>query len=236
MQKISIHTILSYGLGFGVWFMMGCNDRTSIPASGADKITNLVVQAESNSYNAKTAVDLTHQQILLENLALSADYFVDETHINGGFCGRTDSSLVGEPWRLRCNLDELKTKGFGFCLSQLELTEQEKVQLGNILKDYHREQLPLIRSQFILIERLNDSVAERIERAVEELNSGNEPLDSFQCKIQGIEKWFCETLHQAQWVSKTALRMSVNYRNTLEAIEQLLPEKKFRNFYLCHKQ
>jgi hypothetical protein len=236
MKNLSFTNTFRQCLFIGAVVLMGCNGKDSIPASNVDKITSLVVQAESDTYNTPSAVDLTHQQILIENLALSADYFVDETHFNPSLSEKPDSFTIMEPWKTRCKNDKLKSPGFGQCLANLELSAQEKESLVSLLREYHRVQLPLLRNQFEIIERLNDSVEERIELAVEELNAGNEPLDSFQLKIQSIEKWFCESLHKEQLVSKTAIRLSVNYRNTLEAIEQLLSEKQFRNFYICHKR
>jgi hypothetical protein len=97
-------------------------------------------------------------------------------------------------------------------------------------------QSPLLRNQFEMIERLNDSVENRIEQAIEVLKSGNCTMDSFQIEIQSIENWFTENLKRERVISKNAVHLSVNYRNTLEAIKQLLSEKQFKQFYICHKR
>ncbi len=215
---------------------MGCNGGDTIPASSDDKITNLVVQAESQTNNFTTAVDLTHQKIVLENLSLSADYFVNESHFDAALGESKDSSNAKEPWQLNCKNAKIISDGFGQSLAKVDLSTEEKARIKIILDDYHRMQSPLLKNQFELIERLNDSVEDRIEQAMEVLNSGNCTMDSFQIEIQSIENWFTEKLKRERVISKNAIHLSVNYRNTLEAIKQLLSEKQFKQFYICHKR
>jgi hypothetical protein len=216
--------------------LMGCNGGDTIPVSSDDKITNLVVQAESQTNNFRTAVDLTHQKIVLENLSLSADYFVDESHFNDALGESKDSSNAKEPWQLSCKNARIISEGFGQSLAEVDLSAEEKVKTKVILEDYHRLQSPLLRNHFEIIERLNDSVENRIEQAMALLNSGNSSMDSFQIEIHSIERWFAENLKRERVISKNAIHLSVNYRNTLEAIKQLLSEKQFKQFYICHKR
>ena len=213
-----------------------CNGGDTIPASSDDKITNLVVQAESQTNNFTTAVDLTHQKIVLENLSLSADYFVNESHFDAALGESKDSSNAKEPWQLNCKNAKIISDGFGQSLAKVDLSTEEKAKIKIILEDYHRMQSPLLKNQFELIERLNDSVEDRIEQAMEVLNSENCTMDSFQIEIQSIENWFTENLKRERVISKNAIHLSVNYRNTLEAIKQLLSEKQFKQFYICHKR
>jgi len=215
---------------------MGCNGGDTIPASSDDKIINLVIQAESQTNNFKTAVDLTHQKIVLENLSLSADYFVDETHFYAALGESKDSSNAKELWQLSCKNARIISDGFGQSLAEVNLSAEEKVKIKVILEDYHRLQSPLLRNHFEIIERLNDSVENRIEQAMDTLNSGNSSMDSFQIEIQSIERWFTENLKRERVISKNAIHLSVNYRNTLEAIKELLSEKQFKQFYICHKR
>jgi hypothetical protein len=221
-----------------VWafVLMGCNGNDTIPVSSADKIATLVVQAETQTNNFTTAVDLTHQKIVLENLSLSADYFVDESHFDAELGEHKEPSTAKEPWRLSCKNGKILSDGFGQCLSKVELSADEKEKIEIILEDYHRLQSPLLKNQFEMIERLNDSVEDRIEQAMDALNSGNSSMDSFQIHIQLIESWFIENLQRERVISKNAIYLSVNYRNTLEAIQQLLSEKQFKQFYICHKR
>lgn len=216
--------------------LMGCNGGDTIPASSDDKITNLVVQAESQTNNFRTAVDLTHQKIVLENLSLSADYFVDESHFDAALGEIKDSSNTKEPWQLSCKNARIISDGFGQSLAEVDLSTEEKVKTKVILEDYHRLQSPLLRNHFEIIERLNDSVENRIEQAMALLNSGNSSMDSFQIEIHSIERWFAENLKRERVISKNAIHLSVNYRNTLEAMKQLLSEKQFKQFYICHKR
>ena len=216
--------------------LMGCNGGDTIPASSDDKITNLVVQAELQTNNFTTAVDLTHQKIVLENLSLSADYFVDESHFDAALGEIKDSSNTKEPWQLSCKNARIISEGFGQSLAEVDLSAEEKVKTKVILEDYHRLQSPLLRNHFAIIERLNDSVENRIEQAMALLNSGNSSMDSFQIEIHSIERWFAENLKRERVISKNAIHLSVNYRNTLEAIKQLLSEKQFKQFYICHKR
>lgn len=216
--------------------LMGCNGGDTIPASSDDKITNLVVQAESQTNNFRTAVDLTHQKIVLENLSLSADYFVDESHFDAALGEIKDSSNTKEPWQLSCKNARIISEGFGQSLAEVDLSAEEKVKTKVILEDYHRLQSPLLRNHFEIIERLNDSVENRIEQAMALLNSGNSSMDSFQIEIHSIERWFAENLKRERVISKNAIHLSVNYRNTLEAMKQLLSEKQFKQFYICHKR
>jgi hypothetical protein len=236
MKNHSIFNPFIQSLLLWAFVLMGCNGGDTIPASSDDKITNLVVQAESQTNNFTTAVDLTHQKIVLENLSLSADYFVDETHFDAAFGESKDSSNAKEPWQLSCKNARIISDGFGQSLAKMELSNEEKVKIKVILEDYHRMQSPLLKNQFELIERLNDSVEDQIEQAMEVLNSGNCTMDSFQIEIQSIENWFTENLKRERVISKNAIHLSVNYRNTLEAIKQLLSEKQFKQFYICHKR
>jgi len=233
------HSIFNPGIqSLLLWafVLIGCNGGDTIPASSDDKITNLVVQAESQTNNFKTAVDLTHQKIVLENLSLSADYFVDETHFYAALGESKDSSNAKEPWQLSCKNARIISDGFGQSLTEVDLSAEKKVKIKVILEDYHRLQSPLLRNHFEIIERLNDSVENRIEQAMDTLNSGNSSMDSFQIEIQSIERWFTENLKRERVISKNAIHLSVNYRNTLEAIKELLSEKQFKQFYICHKR
>jgi predicted DNA-binding antitoxin AbrB/MazE fold protein len=236
MKNHSIFNPFIQSLLLRAFVLMGCNGGDTIPASSDDKITNLVVQAESQTNNFTTAVDLTHQKVVLENLSLSADYFVDESHFDAAFGKSKDSSNAKEPWQLSCKNHRIISDGFGQSLAEVDLSAGEKVKIMVILEDYHRMQSPLLRNQFEIIERLNDSVENRIEQAIEVLNSGNCTMDSFQIEIQSIENWFTENLKRERVISKNAIHLSVNYRNTLEAIKQLLSEKQFKQFYICHKR
>lgn len=237
MKKHSIFYPFIQSLLLWAFVLMGCNGNDTIPVSSTDKITNLVMQAESQTNNFTTAVDLTHQRIVLENLSLSADYFVDESHLDTEKGEHKDSSNAkGEPWRLSCKNGKILSDGFGQCLSKVELSAEEKEKIEIILQDYHRLQSPLLNNQFEMIKRLNDSVEDRIEQAMDALNSGNSSMDSFQIHIQLIESWFIENLQRERVISKNAIYLSVNYRNTLEAIQQLLSEKQFKQFYICHKR
>ena len=236
MKKHYIFNPFIQSLLLWAFVLMGCNGGDTIPVSSDDKITNLVVQAESQTNNFKTAVDLTHQKIVLENLSLSADYFVDETHFDTALGESKDSSNAKEPWQLSCENVRIISDGFGQSLAEVDLSAEEKVKIKVILEDYHRMQSPLLRNQFEMIERLNDSVEDRIEQAMAVLNLGNSSMDSFQIEIQSIERWFTENLKRERVVSKNAIHLSVNYRNTLEAIKQLLSEKQFKQFYICHKR
>jgi hypothetical protein len=221
---------------FCVTGLIGCNGNDNIPASSADKITNLVVQAETQTNNFSTAVDLTHQKIVVENLSLSADYFVDESLFSTARGNGNDSLSMMEPWRSGCKTGTQLTDGFGQSLAKVDLSVEEKEKIKMILQDYHSMQAPLLRNQFELIERLNDSVEDRIEQALEVLNSGNCTMDSFQTEVHSIESWFIQNLQRERLITKTAIHLSVNYRNTLEAIEQLLSEKKFKQFYIYQKR
>ena len=236
MKNHSIFNPFIQSLLLWAFVLIGCNGGDTIPASSDDKITNLVVQAESQTNNFKTAVDLTHQKIVLENLSLSADYFVDETHFYAALGESKDSSNAKEPWQLSCKNARIISEGFGQSLAEVDLSAEEKVKIKVILEDYHRLQSPLLRNHFEIIERLNDSVENRIEKAMAVLNSGNSSMDSFQIEIQSIERWFAENLKRERVISKNAIHLSVNYRNTLEAIKQLLSEKQFKQFYICHKR
>ena len=236
MKKHYIFNPFIQSLLLWAFVLMGCNGGDTIPASSDDKITNLVVQAESQTNNFTTAVDLTHQKIVLENLSLSADYFVNESHFDAALGESKDSSNAKEPWQLNCKNAKIISDGFGQSLAKVDLSAEEKARIKIILDDYHRMQSPLLKNQFELIERLNDSVEDRIEQAMEVLNSGNCTMDSFQIEIQSIENWFTEKLKRERVISKNAIHLSVNYRNTLEAIKQLLSEKQFKQFYICHKR
>ncbi len=236
MKKHSIFNPFIQSLLVWAFVLMGCNGGDTIPPSSDDKITNLVVQAEAQTNNFTTAVDLTHQKIILENLSLSADYFVDETHFDTALGESKDSSNAKEPWQLNCKNAKIISDGFGQSLAKVDLSAEEKAKIKIILEDYHRMQSPLLKNQFELIERLNDSVEDRIEQAMEVLNLGNYTMDSFQIEIQSIENWFTENLRRERVISKNAIHLSVNYRNTLEAIKQLLSEKQFKQFYICHKR
>ena len=236
MKKHSIFNPIIQSLLLWAFVLMGCNGGDTIPASSDDKITNLVVQAEYQTNNFTTAVDLTHQKIVLENFSLSADYFVNESHFDAALGESKDSSNAKEPWQLNCKNAKIISDGFGQSLAKVDLSAEEKEKIKVILEDYHRMQSPLIKNQFELIERLNDSVEDRIEQAMEVLNSGNCTMDSFQIEIQSIENWFTENLKRERVISKNAIHLSVNYRNTLEAIKQLLSEKQFKQFYICHKR
>ena len=236
MKKHSIFNPIIQSLLLWAFVLMGCNGGDTIPASSDDKITNLVVQAEYQTNNFTTAVDLTHQKIVLENLSLSADYFVNESHFDAALGESKDSSNAKEPWQLNCKNAKIISDGFGQSLAKVDLSAEEKEKIKVILEDYHRMQSPLLKNQFELIERLNDSVEDRIEQAMEVLNSGNCTMDSFQIEIQSIENWFTENLKRERVISKNAIHLSVNYRNTLEAIKQLLSEKQFKQFYICHKR
>lgn len=236
MKKHYIFNPFIQSLLLWAFVLMGCNGGDTIPASSDDKITNLVVQAESQTNNFTTAVDLTHQKIVLEHLSLSADYFVNESHFDAALGESKDSSNAKEPWQLNCKNAKIISDGFGQSLAKVDLSAEEKARIKIILDDYHRMQSPLLKNQFELIERLNDSVEDRIEQAMEVLNSGNCTMDSFQIEIQSIENWFTENLKRERVISKNAIHLSVNYRNTLEAIKQLLSEKQFKQFYICHKR
>jgi len=236
MKTHSIFNPFTQSLLLWAFVLMGCNGNDAIPASGIGKITNLVIQAESETNNVQTAVDLTHQKIVLENLSLSADYFVDEVHFDAQLGEHKDSSTATDPWKLSCKNGKILSDGFGQSLAEVDLSAEEKVKIKLILQDYHRLQSPLLRNQFEIIERLNDSVENRIEQAMEALNSGNSSMDSFQIEIQSIERWFTENLKRERVISKNAIHLSVNYRNTLEAIKQLLSEKQFKQFYIYHKR
>ena len=236
MKKHSIFNPFIQSILLWAFVLMGCNGGDTIPASSDDKITNLVVQAESQTNNFTTAVDLTHQKIVLENLSLSADYFVNESHFDAALGESKDSSNAKEPWQLNCKNAKIISDGFGQSLAKVDLSAEEKAKIKIILDDYHRMQSPLLKHQFELIERLNDSVEDQIEQAMEVLNSGNCTMDSFQIEIQSIENWFTENLKRERVISKNAIHLSVNYRNTLEAIKQLLSEKQFKQFYICHKR
>ena len=236
MKKHYIFNPFIQSLLLWAFVLMGCNGGDTIPASSDDKITNLVVQAESQTNNFTTAVDLTHQKIVLENLSLSADYFVNESHFDAALGESKDSSNAKEPWQLNCKNAKIISDGFGQSLAKVDLSAEEKAKIKIILEDYHRMQSPLLKNQFELIERLNESVEDRIEQAMEVLNSGNCTMDSFQIEIQSIENWFTENLKRERVISKNAIHLSVNYRNTLEAIKQLLSEKQFNQFYICHKR
>ena len=236
MKKHSIFNPIIQSLLLWAFVLMGCNGGDTIPASSDDKITNLVVQAEYQTNNFTTAVDLTHQKIVLENFSLSADYFVNESHFDAALGESKDSSNAKEPWQLNCKNAKIISDGFGQSLAKVDLSAEEKAKIKIILDDYHRMQSPLLTNQFELIERLNDSVEDRIEQAMEVLNSGNCTMDSFQIEIQSIENWFTENLKRERVISKNAIHLSVNYRNTLEAIKQLLSEKQFKQFYICHKR
>ena len=236
MKTHSIFNPFTQSLLLWAFVLMGCNGNDAIPVSGIGKITNLVIQAESETNNVQTAVDLTHQKIVLENLSLSADYFVDEIHFDVQLGEHKDSSTATDPWKLSCKNGKILSDGFGQSLAKVDLSADEIVKIKVILQDYHRLQSPLLRNQFEIIERLNDSAEDRIQQAMDALNAGNCTMDSFQTEIQSIESWFTQNLQRERVITKTAIHLSVNYRNTLEAIELLLSEKQFKQFYICHKR
>ena len=148
MKNHSIFNPFIQSLLLWAFVLMGCNGGDTIPASSDDKITNLVVQAESQTNNFTTAVDLTHQKVVLENLSLSADYFVDESHFDAAFGKSKDSSNAKEPWQLSCKNHRIISDGFGQSLAEVDLSAGEKVKIMVILEDYHRMQSPLLRNQF----------------------------------------------------------------------------------------
>ena len=211
-----------------------CRDNTIAPVSAKDKITALVAQAESETKKIQSSIDLTAAAISIENLALSADYFVNENHLVS--LSSMDTNAQMEPWEKECNSEFLKERGFGRCLTNLILNAQQSVVLEKTLIDYAALQKPILNDEYQLFVDLKSVYKERIASDIDSLQHGNIDKQSFQQKMDQYQQDFIAAFSRQRNANKNLSMLSVNYRKALETIKSTLSESQFKQFYICHKR
>lgn len=211
-----------------------CGDDSIVPPSSTDKITALVVQAENETQQIQSSIDLTASAISIENLALSADYFVDEQHLEP--LAKLDTNDQKHPWRKECNNDFLKQQGFGRCLQDLNLTESQRESLEAALEDYADLQKPILNDEYQLFIDLKSQYSVRIATDIDSLKQGTIDNQSFQNKMKQYQTDFIDEFSRQRNANKNLSMLSVNYRNVLETIKSTLSESQFKQFYVCHKR
>jgi hypothetical protein len=194
-----------------------CRDNTIAPVSATDKITALVTQAESETKKIQSSIDLTAAAISIENLALSADYFVNENHLKS--LSSLDTNAQMEPWKKECNSEFLKERGFGRCLTNLNLNAQ-----------------PILNDEYQLFVDLKSEYKERIASDIDSLQHGNIDNQSFQQKMDQYQQDFIAAFSRQRNANKNLSMLSVNYRKALETIKSTLSESQFKQFYICHQR
>ena len=214
--------------------MGSCRDNTIAPISAQDKITTLVVQAESETQQIQTSIDLTANSISVENLALSADYFVDEHHLEDNSV--LDSNDRNKPWRAECNAEFLKQQGFGQCLKNLSITDDQMDQLEDAIERYANKQRPILTDEFQQFVDLKSRFKDRIKLDIDSLQRGDIGETAFQNKMKVYQMEFTTDFSRQRNANKNLSMMSVNYRNVLEDLQVILSESQFKQFYLCHKR
>jgi len=211
-----------------------CRDNTIAPVSATDKITALVTQAESETKKIQSSIDLTAAAISIENLALSADYFVNENHLVS--LSSMDTNAQMEPWEKECNSEFLKERGFGRCLTNLILNAQQSVVLEKTLIDYAALQKPILNDEYQLFVDLKSVYKERIASDIDSLQHGNIDDQSFQQKMDQYQQDFIAAFSRQRNANKNLSMLSVNYRKALETIKSTLSESQFKQFYICHQR
>jgi hypothetical protein len=231
MKRI-LHPI--YLLAFLAISLVNCKDSSIAPVSAQDKITDLVLQAETQTRSIQTSIDLTAQCFTIENLALSPDYFVDEQHLDP--FTQLDTLLNKQPWRKDCNNDFIKQQGFAQCLQNLSLTEDQSDKLEDAIENYATAQQPLLNDEFKRFVDLKSHYRDLIKPTIDSLQRGEMGNDEFQAKIKTYQSAFTEEFQRQRSGNKNVSMLSVNYRSVLESIQSILSESQFKQFYLCHKK
>lgn len=232
MKKIIDPLYLSISLL--IFILIGCRPNSITPVTAAEKISNLVIQAENETQEIQTSIDLTGNNITVENLALSADYFVDEHHLGSEF--ELDSNDTRKPWERECNPNFLREKGFGHCLQQVSLTEAQSETLRNCLKSYAAQQKPILIDEYEQFIDLKSRYTAQVKNDIDSLQRGELGTQSFQEKMARYQSSFKEEFSRQRNANKNLSMMSVNYRKALETIKITLSESQFKQFYLCHKR
>lgn len=217
-----------------LFFASSCGDDSIVPPSATDKITALVVQAENETQQIQSSIDLTAASISIENLALSADYFVDEQHLEP--LVKLDTSAQNHPWKKACNNDFLKANGFGQCLQNLNLSESQRETLEETLEDYANKQKPILNDEYQQFVDLKSQYQSRIAADIDSLQRGNIDNQTFQNKMKQYQTTFIDAFSRQRNANKNLSMLSVNYRSALETIQSTLSESQFKQFYVCHKR
>jgi hypothetical protein len=229
-KRNTLHTLIALmALSLG-----SCQDNSIAPVSAQDKISSLVIQAESETNQIQTAIDLTANSITIENLALSADYFVDEHHLED--IDPLDSTKNDKPWEKECNNAFLKQAGFAGCFKNLSLTESQRNQIEAVLETYGTQQKPILTDEFHQFVDLKSQYKDRIKLDIDSLQRGNIGDAAFQNKMKQYQSEFTTEFSRQRNGSKNLSMLSVNYRSALDGIKNILSESQFKQFYLCHKK
>jgi len=211
-----------------------CQDNTITPVSAQDKISSLVVQAETETKQIQSSIDLTAKSISIENLALSPDYFVDEHHLYDN--STLDTNNNKEPWRKECNNAFLKQLGFAQCLKNLSLAEEQINKIEDALETYGNHQKPILSDEFHHFVDLKSRYNDQIKLDIDSLQRGDIGETAFQNKMKQYQTEFTTEFSRQRSANKNLSMMSVNYRSVLESFQNIMSESQFKQFYLCHKK
>lgn len=233
-MKISIFT--SSNLLSIIIFLAGCSDSSVAPNSSQDQISNLVNQSESETYKIMAAINLTQAEIDASNLLLSNDYLVSEVHFD-----KSESEDIGfrngnQDFEKICDQSNIATWSFAKCLRGLKIREAQKDSIKSILKTYHANQTAPLKFEFDQLRRMNDSTGYKIQAAIDSIMVHRFTQQEFQEFLDKIRVSFLDTLSKQRLSNKNLIQLSSNYRSALEKIRQVLGEKQFKQFYLCHKK
>jgi hypothetical protein len=214
--------------------MGSCRDNTITPISASDKITALVVQAETETKKIQSSVDLTVNSISIENLALSPDYFVDEHHLK--HFTLLDTQTRKDAWMKECNIDYIRERGFGKCLIGTDINPTQTVSLLETLKEYAAQQKEILNDEYRLFVDLKSHYRDRIAADIDSFVRAEIDESLFQQKMKQHQQAFLLEFNRQRSANKNLSMLSVNYRKVLEIIQSTLSESQFKQFYICHKR
>jgi hypothetical protein len=236
-SEISVMRNITSLLNLAAFILLGlasCRENNIVPVSANEKITALVVQAETETKKIQSSVDLTANSISIENLALSPDYFVDEHHLSP--LALLDTQTTREPWKKECNTEFLRERGFGKCLLSADINPSQTTSLVQTLKEYAAQQKEILNDEYQLFVDLKSHYKDRIAADIDSFMRAEIDESSFQQKMKQYQQDFLYEFNRQRNANKNLSMLSVNYRKALETIQSTLSEAQFKQFYICHKR
>lgn len=209
------------------------NVQNVVAASATEtEMVSLIDQANNDMLTEDANADAPEMGINSVDEGIAADYLVVEADFSDDLipaAGNDDSTE-------RSLRDFAKARSFVACLRKLDLSDRQKLAVKKSIKEYEDCKSSAVQRARAIYAKLKAAYKEKADRIIAAYKNGDLTKDQFAAKMKALRISFNKELRSLQLQDKVHEAFKKCYRAYLENLKNILTEKQWKAFVMCHKR
>lgn len=207
--------------------------KNVVAASTAEtEMVSLIDQANNDMLAEDANADAPEMGINMVDEGIAADYLVVESDFSDDLTPASGNDDSTE----KSMRDFTRARSFVACLRKLDLSDRQKLAIKKNLKDYEDCKSSAVQRARAIYAKLKAAYKEKADRIIAAFRNGDLTKDQFAAKIKALRLSFNKELRSLQLQDKVHEAFKKCYRTYLENLKDILTEKQWKAFVMCHKR